>query len=317
MTPTALPRKLSNGPVIGSFTLAGILFAGAAWFAQERPRAVPPAPTPVSGLAELHEPLPAPQPGDWLAEHHEPGQTFEQYVRHSPIRPDEQRDKLYIRPIGEFSDAEQRIVELCAEYMERYFQIQVVVLETLSDESIPDEARRVHPSWGVAQILTTHVLDEVLAPNLPDDAVACIAFTSSDLWPGDGWNFVFGQASLRERVGVWSIARNGDAEIAFELCLRRTLKTATHETGHMLSLRHCIAWHCNMNGSNSRQEADRQPLWACPECERKLCWSTGSDSVTRYEDLLSFCAATEGLEREATFFKRSIESLRASRVQDE
>ena len=27
--------------------------------------------------------------------------------------------------------------------------------------------------------------------------VAVLALTTSDLWPGEGWNFVFGQASLR------------------------------------------------------------------------------------------------------------------------
>ena len=38
---------------------------------------------------------------------------------------------------------------------------------------------------------------------LPKDAFAFVAFTSSDLWPGEGWNFVFGQASMEGRIGVW------------------------------------------------------------------------------------------------------------------
>jgi len=54
-----------------------------------------------------------------------------------------------------------------------------------------------------------------------------IAFTASDLWPGPGWNFVFGLASLRERVGVWSIHRFGNpskGQAAFTQTLLRTLQ---------------------------------------------------------------------------------------------
>lgn len=92
-------------------------------------------------------------------------------------------------------------------------------------------------------------------PDRPDDALAYLALTASDLWPGDGWNFVFGQANLRQRVGVWFIYRNGDpaqGEHAFRLCLRRTLAMATHEAGHVLTMKHCIAFACLMHGSNHR-----------------------------------------------------------------
>ncbi len=47
-----------------------------------------------------------------------------------------------------------------------------------------------------------------------------LALTTSDLWPGEGWNFVFGQASLSERVGVWSLHRLGNPQIEFTTCLR-------------------------------------------------------------------------------------------------
>jgi HSP20 family molecular chaperone IbpA len=58
--------------------------------------------------------------------------------------------------------------------------------------------------------LSTYLLYEVLEPDRPEDALAYLALTASDLWPGEGWNFVFGQANLRRRVGVWSLYRNGD-----------------------------------------------------------------------------------------------------------
>jgi archaemetzincin len=64
-------------------------------------------------------------------------------------------------------------------------------------------------------VLSTYILREVLEPERPADALAYLALTASDLWPRKGWNFVFGQANLRKRVGVWSLYRNGDPETYF------------------------------------------------------------------------------------------------------
>jgi hypothetical protein len=85
--------------------------------------------------------------------------------------------------------------------------VQVRRRVPLSD--IPARGRRRHAEWGGKQFLTTFILREILEPNVPDDALAYLAFTARDLWPGRGWNFVFGQGNLRRRVGVWSIHRNG------------------------------------------------------------------------------------------------------------
>ena len=133
-----------------------------------------------------------------------------------------------------------------------------------------------------------------------------------DLWPGEDWNFVFGQASLRERVGVWSIYRNGDpdeSDAAFRLCLRRTLKTATHETGHMFSMMHCTLYECNMCGSNHRAESDRRPLALCPHCLAKLCHATGAKPAERFERLITFCEAN-GLKPEREFYAKSLQALK-------
>jgi len=135
--------------------------------------------------------------------------------------------------------------------------------------------------------------------------------TSTDLWPGEGWNFVFGQASLLDRVGVWSFHRNGDprqSAASYRLCLKRTLKTAAHETGHVFSLEHCVFFECTMCGSNSQRESDRRPLWACPECAAKVCFAVGSHPVTRYQKLLAFCEKL-GFEEEVAFYQKSIEVL--------
>jgi len=219
-----------------------------------------------------------------------------------------------VQPLGELSKTQTKIIELSADYMGRFFGLPVRIEPALPESVVPAGARRVHPSWGVAQMRSTFILDRVLWPRLPKDAAAYIAFTATDLWPGPGWNFVFGQASLSHRVGVWSMHRNGDPdadEASYRRVLRRTLKTAVHETAHMFSLQHCTAYECVMCGSNSLEESDRRPLYLCPECLAKLSWGLKLAPVERYRALAAF-AQTHGLEPERRFFDRSIRALGAS-----
>jgi archaemetzincin len=262
-------------------------------------------------LRPLHQKKTAPGPSDWLAQHDEPGQTFEEYLSSHPVMPDAAHNIIYIQPLGEFSEKHREILKLTADFLGRFFNLPVITKPRLPFSIIPDRARRTHPSWGDRQIHAGYVLDDVLRPRLPRDACVYIGLTASDLWPGRGWNFVFGMASLRERVGVWSLYRYGDPatdDEAFRLCLRRTLKVATHETGHMFSLLHCTAYECNMNGSNHLAESDRCPLWLCPECMAKICRLTGVQPVERYRRLAGFCE-DNGLKEELDFFRKSIKAL--------
>ena len=157
------------------------------------------------------------------------------------------------------------------------------------------------------------MLQKVLKPRRPDDAVAVLALTTSDLWPGEGWNFVFGQASLSERVGVWSLYRYGDAEDPrpdnpFQ---RRLFKVALHETGHMFGIAHCTACECCMNGSNNLSEMDSRPMWLCPQCVQKVWWACSAKPVQRYQRLAEF-AEKHHLPDEAKFWQRSHELVEAT-----
>ncbi len=265
----------------------------------------------IGRLTPLHAPLAKPKPGDWLAQHKEPGQSFDEYLKCRPVTPRGRRSVLYVQAIGPLTPTQRKIVDLTREYLACYFGVTCRKGDDLSDALVPANARRVHPSWGNKQILSTYVLDKVLKPRLPADAAASIALTASDLWPGKGWNFVFGQASLQERVGVWSLHRFGDpnaSEKAFQLCLRRTLQTASHETGHMFSILHCTAWQCNMCGSNNLSESDRGPMWLCPQCMAKVCWAGGYDPARRFRRLEEFCRKA-GLSDEAEFYRKSLAAI--------
>lgn len=262
-------------------------------------------------LLPLHTKLGKPEPGDWLDAHHESAQTYRQYLASHPVRAERGRSVIYVQPLGYFSSSERKIIEQATEFLGVYFQLPVKVRERLSLDLVPQSARREPGGVQSEQILSTYVLNEVLKPRLPKDAVALIAFTTADLWPGEGWNYVFGQASLVDRVGVWSIHRYGnpaDGDDAFRRCLLRTMKTATHETAHMFSMPHCTFFECNICGSNSLPESDRRPLEPCPICLAKLCYATGADPAKRFKALIDFHKA-HGLKTEQEFCEKSLAAL--------
>src|SRR5262249_34329712 len=174
--------------------------------------------------------------------------------------------------------------------------------------STPARARRSPPPGAAKQVLTGSILPEVLEPERPADALAYLALTASDLWPGQGWNFVFGEANLWQRTGVWSIYRNGDPGEDFTLCLRRTLGTASHELGHVLTIHHCTAFRCLMNGSNHQEERDARPLHLCPVCLRKLCWNLRAEPVPYLTKLKAFCRQN-GLDPESGWYERALAAL--------
>jgi archaemetzincin len=267
-------------------------------------------------LRPLALPAPPVRPGDWLATNREPGQTFPKYLEAQPVRRSRELSTIYAREVGAFTPDQAAILASTYEYLRAFFDVPVKVLRAVPLADIPAAAQRRHPQWGDHQLEAGYLLERVLKPDRPADALAYIAFTAHDVWPAatppeKEYNFVFGQASLRERVGVWSMYRFGDpARGGAErlLCLRRTLGTATHETGHMLTIQHCTAFNCNMRGANSNAEGDRHPLYFCPVCLRKLCWNLGVEPVPYLERLEAFCAK-HGLAPEADYYRKATAAL--------
>jgi len=103
----------------------------------------------------------------------------------------------------------------------------------------------------------------------------------------------------------------GDPRLEPRVFLRRTLKIALHETGHMFGIRHCTGFECGMNGANHQDEADRHPIWFCPEDEMKIWWGFGADPAERYRQLAEF-SETHRLEHEAAFWRLSEKAVRTS-----
>jgi archaemetzincin len=244
------------------------------------------------------EPIPNPGPHDWLAVHSETGQTFESFRALRPNRPTSARHVIYLQPLGEFAPGRSPSIAMLREFAAEFFAMEVRVLPAVRVSA--GFTTRRNPQSGSLQILTRDVLG-FLKSRMPTDAFCVVAITMEDLYPDPSWNFVFGEASPRERVAVYSFARYDPAfsgeprdDDYAALVLRRSCKVLAHEAGHILGLAHCIYFNCLMNGSNHLAESDRRPLHLCPVCLRKLQWSIGFDVVSRY-------ASLERVTREANF----------------
>jgi len=259
-------------------------------------------------------PLCAPRQQDWLAVHPESGQAFEEFRREQPNRPDAQRRIIYLQLLESFSEEHSPSTEMLRQYAAAFFQMEVKIL--LPVNLVPgDFTSRTNRITTRRQILTRDVL-RWLQGRLPEDAFCVLGITMEDLYPDPSWNFVFGEASFRERVGVFSFARydpafygrtqDGDYQ---KLLLRRSAKVLTHETAHMFGIAHCIYFKCVMNGSNYLQESDARPVPLCPVCLRKLQWSIWFDVVKHYEQLHQFCQRA-GFEDEGAWIARRLKELR-------
>ena len=254
------------------------------------------------------DPIPAPGPSDWLAQHQEFGQTFAQFQLGNPNRPNQKRNVLYFQPLGEFPAESSPDLDTLSDFAEAFFQLKVKILpaESLDGLDIKSRDRGTQPR----QILSTDVL-RWLETRLPDDAYCLLAITMEDLYPEESWNFVFGQASLRDRTGVYSFIRYSPEFQGHEpddksspLFLLRSCKVLAHETGHMFGIRHCVHFHCLMNGSNHLGESDAHPVHLCPVCLRKLASSVKFDVKARYEQLLESSEQTKWTEESAWLKKR-------------
>ncbi|KQB37770.1 Zn-dependent protease [Flavobacterium aquidurense] len=225
--------------------------------------------------------------GDWLFSHKEKCQTFEQYFRSKHIVPTTDANIIYIRPIGNFNSLQKKQIQLTNEYLEIYFQLKTKTLAPISNNVVPNSARRM-TAEGHEQLLAGYLLNDILKEEKPLNRIASMGLSELDLYPKPEWNYVFGLASYRDKVGVSSIYRLQDGELTsenFNLCLSRLLKISSHEIGHMFGLHHCINANCVMNGTNSMEETDMHSIRLCSVCQRKLNSCIPYDNKKRLSDL--------------------------------
>jgi archaemetzincin len=253
-----------------------------------------------------------PRKGDWLARFQERGQTYRRYVGSQPVRA-QAGEKLAFLPVGPFGPIQKGVFKKTVAFAKIWFDLDVHVVE---GKPLPESGWHRQRAWG-KQYETRYFLEHLLPHHMPRNTVCFFAVTIADLYPEAGWNYVFGEASLRRRVGVWSLARyfpqfwrQEPTPERMRQALLRACKVVVHEAGHAFGLEHCIYFQCNMNGSNSLAETDRQPLRLCPVCLKKLQWNRGFDVLKRYDRLLAFFKK-HGLQPEAEWIAARLQRIRA------
>ncbi|XP_008436028.1 archaemetzincin-2 isoform X2 [Poecilia reticulata] len=280
----------------------------------------------------LFQPITLHSDSDWIVAHPEEPQDFEAFYR-DPHRktPDAGHSTIYIQTIGSFGDVglqTDRYVEWLRDYCQAFFCGLSVKLLPAVGVSETGCSFRVNSSSHNLQILTGDLL-QFLGKRKPKDAFCIVGITMIDLYPKDSWNFVFGQASLSEGMGVFSFARyddhfysrnyagrlkkklqprQGDYSVfqgyytppITSTLLLRSCKTITHETGHMFGIKHCQWMNCVMQGSNHLEESDRRPLDFCPICLHKLQVAVGFKIADRYKMTLFHPTLTTSPDVSAT-----------------
>lgn len=229
-----------------------------------------------------------PQPGDWLYSFREPGQTVAEYAAIPFNRKTERRGVLQLQPFDDLAPHQRALLEPVREYISLFFDTPAEVLP-------PQQLQRRWLDRRRGQYDAEAIAEE-LAERVPLRSLGLLGVAGSDLH-ALGLNFVFGVGLFQQRAGVYSLHRYGRRRTTL---LRRTLQLASHELGHMFSLKHCVFYKCLMNGTNSLAESDRQPLHLCPVCLAKLRHNLRFDPVTRYVRLAHYYR-DHGLAHEAAF----------------
>lgn len=259
------------------------------------------------------DPIHAPGPADWLSVHPENGQGYADFLHSHPHYPDQTHSTIYLQPLDVFP-ADAPSLTALKSFTEALVSMRVNVLPVMH---LPAGkiTTRVDRETGKRQMLTTDVR-KALAQHMPRDAYCVLGLTMRDLYPDPAWNFVFGEASLTDRVGVYSFARydprfyGSDSPNRAELMLRRSCKVLAHETGHMFGMAHCIYFRCVMNGSNSMDETDASPLHLCPVDLRKLYASNNLNLIERYAHLAHFYRSVD-FNDEATWTEKRLQHAAA------
>jgi archaemetzincin len=170
-----------------------------------------------------------------------------------------------------FGDIEVALIEVVRHAIEQECRVRSIVGER---RSIPaDSYARQRAQYRAATFLNE------LARNSSKERIR-LGVANVDLFVPD-LNFVFGEASSRRRVAVFSIARldpqfYGEHANPKQLS-QRCMTEAIHEIGHVFGLGHCNRADCVMWFSNTLAGTDRKGPKLCETCAQRLdCQSKAS-----------------------------------------
>jgi len=256
--------------------------------------------------------LPRAKAGDWLAEHPEKGQTYSGYRRSitggfnaGPPRP--KFNVVVLVPLGKSFEGFPEFLGALATFITAYYLLPVVttaVVPLVKNSFSSRENEFGNRQYLIGDMFT--MMAKCSQVRAVREQFCILGVTLEDIYPGDSWNYVFGQARMMDRVGVFSFARHhpefyngvhaknsklgGGEMVSWWLdCVR----TCLHELGHLLGMRHCIYFRCLMNGNNGPGDSAGRTTFLCPVCLRKVLsvcagdeCGTAAVAVERYKGII-------------------------------
>ncbi len=181
-------------------------------------------------------PLPKPGGCDWLLSHNEPGQTYRQFLNYRPNMPGARGglNIIYLQALGKFPESALKIKTL-HKYMEAYFHPMTAklapALGVAKNGPVKSRMNGGNLQWNCVDVLNH------LQRRVPRDAYILMDVAMTDLYQNQEWNFVFGMARIKNRVGTFSFSRyRKDPTIAlkFDRAIRHQ-KLATFLNDHKMT----------------------------------------------------------------------------------
>ena len=264
--------------------------------------------------ARGYEPMPPPKRGSWRIVKPEPTQSVWEFRESGPNKRAAPRDRIVVLPLGEFP---LDMVHDGTKFVGMVSTPELAAIETMLAafystpvDMLPRERfpvgripKRID-DYGYTQFNGRGLLDRAVH-RVPDNAHSLLLLVNVDLYVFDQQRYAFGWSTYHDRIGVVGFsrldpgARGGFAPAEVPgVVLRRGLKVAVHEVGHMFGLGHCQAFCCLMNGMSDHVDLDATPLRLCPLCLRKLHIVTGLDPRARDAALLRAFAGLGLVEEE-------------------
>ncbi|CAI2372893.1 unnamed protein product [Moneuplotes crassus] len=253
---------------------------------------------------------------DWIPSQKEEPESFQEYAESDYNKVSTESHTVYIQPLD--TSMTKEFLSTCQKYCLAYFYPLPVVISKFRDIT-KSKIRNRKCLQGFVQYHSGDIMKRA-KKWIPDDAYCMICILNMDLYPQDSWNFVYGQAYLWERTGVFSFARYNpefygedhgmSGEELRELVMFRSIGTMVHEIGHMFGMGHCVYYECAMNGSMSAEEADKQPMQLCPICLRKLWHNIGFDPLERYQALVEASRVSSSFDETKGWYSKIVRHLK-------
>jgi archaemetzincin len=239
---------------------------------------------------------------------------FRAYVASEPLRPTRGRHTIYLLPLGPQDEKMAKRLGRVRDFLAAYFTLPVRTLPPAPLEGRPSRPATV-AGRTVPQYAAEALLDDVLEPSRPPDALAVVGLATQDLYSArEDWPSAAHVARTGRGLAVVSLARTFPAFFRKESTpdgvyreVRLAFGMAADATGRALGLTPCRKYFCVMN--QARRSSTREPLHLCPDCLRKMRWTLGFDPAERYETLGRFYEE-QGLPVEATWVRRRMADCR-------